>query len=147
MGWFRSIKDVPKPEDSYKCNCTDGKCSNCGECCADMLPLTDKELKRIKDYAKAHNLKEHRHVPFFALNSTDMTCPFRNNIERRCDIYPVRPEICRSFICTKSLEVAHAERDQIYKGRTERSLRYEVFGNPEVLEYITRIVFIGMKER
>ena len=59
-----------------------------------------------------------------------------NNIKYRS----VRPKICRSFICSKPLEEAHMERDRIYIGRREHSLRYEVFGNSEVLDFITRIL-------
>lgn len=108
-----------------------------------MLPLTSRELQRIRTYAKAHNLREHRQAPFFDPGAVDFTCPFRNQEKRRCDIYPVRPEICRSFICTKALEVAHADRDKIYRGRWERSLRYEVFDNPEVIAFIASIVIRG----
>ncbi len=140
MGFYSSIAEVPKDTDGYACHCIDGACSGCGECCADMLPLSDKELERIKEYARSHNLKEHRQAPFFALDATDFTCPFRNQLEQRCDIYPVRPEICRNFICSKPLEVAHAERDRIHKGRREHSLRYEVFGNSEVLDFIARVI-------
>lgn len=30
-------------------NCIDGHCSGCGECCADLLPLTKGEIKRLKE--------------------------------------------------------------------------------------------------
>ena len=30
-------------------NCIDGHCSGCGECCADLLPLTKGEIKRLPD--------------------------------------------------------------------------------------------------
>ena len=140
MGYYGSVMEIPKGADRYSCHCEDGKCSGCGECCTDVLPLTDRELKIIKDYAKAHGLKEHRQAPFFDPGAIDFTCPFRNQIEHRCDIYPVRPKICRSFICSKPLGEAHMERDRIYIGRREHSLRYEVFGNSEVLDFITRIL-------
>ena len=29
-----------------------GKCTGCGECCSNILPLSDAEIKRIKDYIK-----------------------------------------------------------------------------------------------
>ncbi len=140
MGYYGSILDVPKDGEGYACHCVDGKCSGCGECCTDMLPLTDRELRRIKAYAKAHNLQEHRQAPFFDPYAVDFTCPFRNQAERRCEIYPVRPAICRSFVCSKPLMAAHADRDSIYQGREERSLRYEVFGNPETVGFIAGVV-------
>ena len=143
MGHYGSVLDIPKSEERYTCHCVDGKCSGCGECCTDMLPLTSRELQRIRMYAKAHNLQEHRQAPFFDPGAVDFTCPFRDQEKRRCDIYPVRPEICRSFICTKALEVARADRDKIYQGRREHSLRYEVFDNPEVVAFIAGIIIRG----
>ena len=45
-------------------SCTDftinGKCSNCGECCGSILPVTKKEIKRIKAYVRKHNIKPHK---------------------------------------------------------------------------------------
>ena len=29
-----------------------GKCSMCGECCGAILPVSEKEIKRIKKYVK-----------------------------------------------------------------------------------------------
>lgn len=106
-------KAADKPGNTYRCNCVDGKCSGCGGCCTDMLPLTAKELQRIKIYAREHNLQEHRQAPFFDPGAFDLTCPFRNEPEQRCDIYPVRPKICRNFICSKPRPVVLAERDRI----------------------------------
>lgn len=39
-------------------NCIEGHCSGCGECCADLLPLTKGEIKRLRDYARKHRLQE-----------------------------------------------------------------------------------------
>ena len=144
MNYYKGIEDIPSAPVRYQCHCENGECSNCGECCTDMLPMTDAELREIKRYAQAHHLKENHRRLFLDPNATDFTCPFRNNEKRICEIYPVRPEICRSFICSKSLETAHAERDQIYVGRKERSLRYEIFGNTEVLELIRRTILARM---
>ena len=41
-------------------NCIDGHCSGCGECCADLLPLTKGEIKRLRDYARKHHLQENK---------------------------------------------------------------------------------------
>lgn len=124
------------PSGPYQNKCVNGKCSGCGDCCTDMLPLTDKELAAIKRYAKAHNLVEHRQAPFWDRNAADLTCPFRNQQTRSCDIYPVRPMICRSFICSKPTEQAYAERDAIHENRQVHSLRFEVFGNPEGVVFL-----------
>ena len=34
--------------------------------------------------------------------SIDMRCPFRDEQNQKCVIYPVRPSICRSFQCNLS---------------------------------------------
>lgn len=140
MAYYGSYLDLPKDGEFYSNNCVDGKCSNCGECCSDLLPLTDAEVRKIKRYAKAHNLKEHRQAPFFDPKAIDLTCAFRNEQTKRCDIYPVRPLICQAFICTKSLQTAHHDRDLIHQSRSVHSLRYEVFGNAETLDFIKTIM-------
>ncbi len=139
MSYYGSIYEIPNGADTYSCNCVDGKCSNCGQCCSDMLPLTEGELRRIKRYAEEHHLKEHRQAPFWDPNATDMTCPFRNQQTKQCDIYPVRPQICRSFICSKPHDIAVRDRDYLHKGRVPRSLRFEVFNNPECLALIATV--------
>lgn len=119
----------------YHCNCVDGKCIGCGECCGDILPVTDKEIKRLKQYAKKHNLKEHRHNVFNA-ELRDCTCPFLDGETHRCDVYAVRPEICRSFICTKTLAEADRDRELLSETREQKSIRYEIFGNDENLSLL-----------
>ena len=136
MSYYGNYKGLPKDGEAYSCNCVGGKCSNCGECCTDLLPLTAKELRRIRAYARENGLAEHRQAPFFDRGATDLTCPFRNQQTHRCDIYPARPLICREFICTKSLKAAHKDRDKIHSTRRSYSLRWEVFGNRETLDFL-----------
>lgn len=133
MSHYGSWQEIVKDGDRYGCNCIDGQCSNCGECCTDMLPLTKGELLRLKDYAAKHHLKQHRQAPFWDLKATDLTCPFRNQQTKKCDAYPARPYICRTFICSKTKEDAHRDRDLISESRGIYSLRWEVFGNDEVI--------------
>ena len=121
-------------EPRIQCYCVDGKCVGCGECCSDFLPVTEKEVKRLQQYARKHHLTEHRHN--FLLVAHDCTCPFRNDKTQKCDVYEVRPLICRSFICTKSLKKALEDRNQISKGREERSMRFEIFRNDENLDLL-----------
>lgn len=136
MGYYCSIMDAPSPEECYSNHCVDGKCTHCGECCADLLPLTPGELEIIKRYVKKHKIKEHRQAPFWDRNATDLTCPFRNQQTKRCDIYPARPLICKEFICSKSLMDAHRDRDLIHSSRKVYSLRYEIFRNAECLKLL-----------
>lgn len=78
-----------------------GACSNCGECCSNLLPMSGREIQTIKRYVKAHGIKENRHDAPTVIPTLDLTCPFRNDAKQRCDIYPVRPFICRDFQCDK----------------------------------------------
>jgi len=136
---YGKISDLVKV-DLYEHHCVDGKCSGCGDCCTDLLPLTDAELERLKRYANEHNLKEHRHSLFFDKKAIDLTCPFRNNEIKQCDVYAVRPQICREFICSKSLDMAKKDRDSLSASRITRSLRYEVFGNRESLTILAMAI-------
>lgn len=73
-----SLANLPKDGEFYSNNCVDGHCIGCGECCTDLLPTTRREIVRLRDYAKKHQLKEHRLPAGAAMESVDLTCPFRN---------------------------------------------------------------------
>ena len=79
-----------------------GKCTGCGSCCSNVLPMTEDEIATIRKYIKKHRIKERRHNYPTATPTMDMTCPFRDNDKKICTIYEVRPEICREFICCPS---------------------------------------------
>lgn len=79
----------------------DGECSNCGECCSSLLPVRRSELKAMHRYISQNHIKPHRTSPMLAVRF-DMTCPFRNEKERKCDIYEARPLICRDYRCDKT---------------------------------------------
>ena len=78
-----------------------GECTQCGECCTNILPMTQAEINNIHKYIKKHSVREQRHTVLFANPTIDMTCPFLNTgkPKEKCEIYPVRPQICKSFIC------------------------------------------------
>ena len=84
------VKDEVK--DFYK----DGKCSRCGECCTPFIPMTYKEYKKIKKYIKENNIQCESQV---AGNDVHIRCCFYNRKEHKCNIYKVRPEICKRFKC------------------------------------------------
>lgn len=143
MAYYGSIQDALRAIPPMPINCVDGKCSNCGNCCVDLLPLSKNELERLRRYAREHILKEHRQAPFWDPKATDLTCPFRNQHTQKCEAYPVRPLICRSFTCAKPLDVAKHDRDEIHKTRQVMSLRYEVFGNTETVALLTAACMRG----
>lgn len=96
-----------------------GQCSCCGECCSSLLPLSSAELKRIKAYVKKHNIKPHKHNRLVADQRTvDLTCPFLDTSKKhKCDIYPVRPEICQHFICNVPPSKVEADKMKFWKDR------------------------------
>lgn len=83
-------------------NTIGGKCSNCGECCTEFIPLTKEEVDKIKKHLKHNPVKIQGHL---TKNSIGVFCPFRDNINKRCTIYEVRPRVCRRFICNLSPKI------------------------------------------
>lgn len=81
---------------TVKNNTCNGQCSRCGECCMPVLPLTIDEINTIKDYIKKNNIKMNNPI---RKDGIHFTCPFYNFDEHKCDIYEVRPEVCREFLC------------------------------------------------
>ena len=80
---------------------SNGKCSNCGACCSNLLPVSVEEIKTIKKYIREHEIKQAVNgIPFNA--DINMVCPFLDTSkELKCKIYEVRPKICRFFMCNK----------------------------------------------
>jgi Fe-S-cluster containining protein len=63
------------------------KCKHCGNCCG-IIPLSPEELQCIRNY-----IDQHRDIE---INAHNDTCPFKNdNKALHCNIYEVRPLICR----------------------------------------------------
>lgn len=78
-----------------------GKCSECGACCADVIPISSREAKTIKAYIKRHRVEPVRHVAAGS-DILDGVCPFcdTGKPRKKCRIYSVRPGICRRWICS-----------------------------------------------
>ena len=109
-----------------------GKCSQCGACCSDLLPISESEYYRIRRYIKKHNIKEQKHIAPAVLAEQpklDLTCPFLNENKKteKCAIYPVRPAICRFFICSNPREARN--HPELYEEeRVPVSMRETFFG-------------------
>jgi Fe-S-cluster containining protein len=125
----------------FDCSVTDftdkGKCSNCGQCCSNCLPLSDYEVKRIKAYIKKHKIKEQRHN---AMVGTDMTCPFRDEANKKCLIYEIRPAICRQFMCNHTKEDILNWKIDFHKKFNVVFMRKEFFDNSEDIDVFTSIL-------
>ena len=68
----------------------------CGECCSRMLPVTDGELKVLKDAVRERGvaLRPER-------AEVDLTCPLLDD-GGMCMLYDVRPLICRLYDCSEA---------------------------------------------
>lgn len=89
--------------------CKDGKCSQCGNCCSNLLQMSRKEVAAIHRYVRKNHIKECKHLLPTANRTYDMTCPFLDTDKscEKCRIYPVRPEICKQFICDNEQRAKH----------------------------------------
>lgn len=97
------IKDVMRKMNSGLYDFTDnGRCSSCGQCCGNLLPLSVSDISRIKKYIKDRNIKPCNHFLPTVVPLPDMTCPFRDNDKKICTIYQVKPTICSDFRCDKA---------------------------------------------
>lgn len=104
-----------------------GKCSSCGACCSNILPMSSKEKKEIKRYIKKHRIKEQKHLAPMANGILDMTCPFRDDVNRQCLIYDIRPMICRDFQCDKTSKGIQPSNELYRKKYDVTDLRKEFF--------------------
>lgn len=93
-----SFNEVISRERVIKDYTKNGKCSNCGGCCNDIIPLTNSDINRIKHYIKKNNIKPKIHN-LLEINTIDTVCPFRDESNLKCAIYDVRPVVCRYFSC------------------------------------------------
>lgn len=132
---------VADEESGVKDFTEDGKCSGCGNCCANFLPISDVEIKRIKRYVMEHGITES--VCRYPLTKplVDITCPFRDEVAKKCKIYQVRPAICRDFVCNKSPESLKRNKE-LYQGKYGvADMRAVFFGRENKLAEILREVF------
>lgn len=113
---------------TYDLTCN-GECTQCGNCCSNLLPMTEDEIATIRKYIKKHRIKEHRHILPLAEPTIDMTCPFLDDSKscEKCTIYEVRPMICRDFICCPSKRPPMNDLKHKLKCRVV-DVRYEFFG-------------------
>ena len=109
-----------------------GKCSNCGNCCIPWLPLTNEEIKVIKDYISKHNIKP---IPLQEGNNYYLDCCFHDRKNKRCTIYPVRPEVCRNFICSASNKKIKKDRYYYDKRADVNGVHLDKFTTMDLLFY------------
>ena len=106
MSIMDAIKQIREDMNKNRYNRTqDGKCTGCGSCCSNFIPLTQGEIESIHKYILQHNIKECRQIIPAAASEMNLMCPFLDisRPDKKCTIYPVRPGICREFICDSTI--------------------------------------------
>ena len=73
-----------------------GRCSKCGECCTNLLPISQKELDTIQKYVIENKIRSQAQI---LVMQNRLTCLYYNG--KKCLIYEVRPLICKEFYCYK----------------------------------------------
>ena len=105
----------------------EGECSQCGQCCTNFLPMSEKELKTIKRHVKKHHIKPQKHLMPTVEPTIDMTCHLRNDAERKCMAYDVRPQICRSFLCSNPKNGIWATKQEFHAKYRVVDMRKEIW--------------------
>ena len=118
-----------------------GECSSCGQCCSDILHLSEEEIKRIDKYLKENKVIQHNK------GKSNLCCPFRNEMLKKCDIYEVRPEICRIFKCNKTPEEAYRNREFTNFNKKPRSLAELFFKDDSKIKFLREIIPIKIFKR
>lgn len=84
----------------------DGKCDVevChAKCCGDILPVSQKEIQIIKKFIEDQNIQPINYNAGQNIFDKEFhnVCPFLNE-KYSCNIYEVRPEVCRFYSCAGS---------------------------------------------
>ena len=107
-------KDEAKPGVIKDMTCN-GECSRCGSCCGLFIPFTDEELNLIKYYVKVNNIKPTNNRIING-NQLIAQCCFYDKENKKCNIYSVRPFVCKDFMCNHK---DWKERRDMYEKRTK----------------------------
>lgn len=115
-------------------NAINGKCIKCGKCCGLFIPVTKKEVDKIKKYVKENNIEPENRITSEAI---ELRCPFLDLKNHKCNIYPVRPYVCRDFICSRKDWKEHRVKYQLradYNGiRNQKVIGKGVYSMDELI--------------
>ena len=117
----------------------DGKCSKCGACCTNYLPMTKREIKRLSRWVKKHHYSADS-----LIDALDFTCPFLNKETLECSCYEIRPLVCQKFTCA---DVNQANNLKTHKTFEIHNLRAELFNQPavDVREYFIIMQYLEQR--
>ena len=99
---IKTIAEGKGKIQDFSCN---GKCSKCGECCTNFLPISKNEMANIIYYVINNNIKAQKHI---LVMQNRLTCPYYDG--KKCLIYEVRPLICKEFYCYKKIDIETARK-------------------------------------
>lgn len=100
------VKDLVFSNTNKIVNCSiNGKCSKCGECCSNFLPISQSEIDKIQKYVIEHKIRPQKQM--LVMRNT-LTCPYFDG--KKCLVYEVRPLICKEFYCYKKPDVEMAKK-------------------------------------
>lgn len=109
--------------DEIRDNTCNGNCSKCGECCSLTVPVTEEEVDIIKQYVKTNNIKPINHIHS---NYIDAKCCFYDPKNHKCNIYEVRPYVCKHFICSD-------KNWQLHRNQYEKRAKYNSTQNDKMI--------------
>ena len=115
----------------------DGKCSGCGNCCSNLLPMSAGEIADIRRYIAKNNIRPHSNIGSpLAKPIIDLTCPFLDTTrpKDKCMIYSHRPFICRVFMCNKKPWESDMTRKEYMRKRFAVDVRKTFFGDRQTKE-------------
>ena len=117
-----TLEKVRRDMDDNIYNFTkDGECTGCGSCCSNLIPMNGKEIKEIRRYIRKHDIKECGRMFPVVKQPLDIS---KGKDKGR--IYPVRPLVCREFICDNE-QREKVKREELHKNRRIVDVRREFF--------------------
>lgn len=99
-------------EPFYRAKNAGGRCEGCPLCCAERAPLTYIDVLRLMGYTgfsggllrfldqSAFVVASGRVVDIVLRRGEDDFCIFLNRKNCLCAVYPARPLVCRTYICS-----------------------------------------------
>jgi Fe-S-cluster containining protein len=98
-----------------------------------------KEIKEIAKYISEYGIKAKTRAQMFPKYQIDMRCCFIDDLTKTCMIYPVRPDICKSFICNQSMIDIHHNKMKILSrpGVYNVSMHVTFLRDSMFIEYIS----------
>lgn len=100
--------------------------------------MSRSDINRIKAYVRANGVEEQRNNVMNA--KFDTTCPFRDNKNKKCLIYDVRPQICRQFVCNHSEEDIRKAKNLAMKKLEVVDMRHTFYGHSDMFEIVRTLM-------